>query len=133
MTTTKKASLGPWTDDENRAIVALYFIMLDRALYRQPYNKAAMIRNVKGTDSTPTAAHPLAARSRGSVELKLMNCSAAHRDIGTESGGNPVTMDGFGYRALPNYQATLKAAMATGIVSNATRPMHHPGDPVAIQ
>lgn len=121
MSTTKKANAGPWTDDENRAIVALYFAMLHRALYRQPYNKAAMIRHAKGTDSTPTPAYPLAARSRGSVELKLMNCSAAHRDIGTESGGNPVTMDGFGYRALPNYQATLKVAMATGIVRDAVR------------
>ncbi len=111
MSTTKKAGLGPWTDDENRAIVALYFIMLGRAISGQDYNKAAMIRNAKGTDSEPTAAYPLAARSRGSIELKLMNCSAAHRDVSRESGGNATTMDGHGYRALPNYQAKLKAAM----------------------
>ena len=40
-----------------------------------------------------------------------MNASAAHRDLrpGAE------TMDGYGYRCLPNYQATLKVAMNTGL------------------
>lgn len=114
MTTTKAASLGPWTADENRAIVALYFKMLDSATTGQTYVKAAMIRAAQqGPAAIPSAGlGTLGARSKGSIEAKLMNCSAAHRDVSAESGGQAVTMDGYGYRALSNYQATLKVAMA---------------------
>ena len=100
----------PWSDTENGANVALYFAMLDKATAGQPYNKAAMIRTAQGgpvSDGDIMPLAPLAARSRASIEFKLMNASAAHRDIDP----NAETMHGHGYRAMPNYQATLKTAM----------------------
>lgn len=108
MTTTKKRP-SPWSDSENAALVSLYFTMLDKAIAGQHYNKAAMIRQAQSDGvSYPLDLGALKDRSRGSVELKLMNASATHRDL-----GGAVTMDGYGYRCLPNYQATLKVAMLT--------------------
>lgn len=116
----------PWTTEENAALCALYFAMLDKAKQGQPYNKAAMIRNVQANplqavDDTPRG--PLAARSRGSIEAKLMNASAAHRDLNQESGisgYSAITMDGYGYRCLSNYQAALKAAMTEALKARFT-------------
>ncbi len=99
---------GPWQDHENAALVTLYFAMLDHAIAGEKYNKAAMIRG------TQRASSALCKRSRGSIEAKLMNASAAHRDL----GGTP-TMDGYGYRALSNYQKTLKDAMRTKLERRA--------------
>lgn len=88
-----------WTGSENAGVAVLYFDMLDLAVSGQAYNKAAMIRNLqKGI---------LSDRSRGSIESKLMNASAAHADIAP----NDTTMSGFGYRPLSNYQATLRDAI----------------------
>lgn len=117
MSTTKKANAGPWTDYENDACIRLYFEMLDAATIGTAYNKAAMIRAVQqGPAEIPgVGLGALGARSRGSVELKLMNCSAAHRDLRP----NAVTMDGYGYRCLPNYQATLKVAMNEALANGA--------------
>ncbi len=109
----------PWTDTENAAIVALYFAMLDMATAGQPYNKAAMLREANqpqtqpaGFKATPYSAE-LRARSKGSIEAKLMNCTAAHRTLidsrGSERYG--ITMAGFGYVPLGNYQASLKIAI----------------------
>lgn len=100
----------PWIDTENGGVVALYFEMVDKATTGRPYNKAAMIRSyskpVQG-DGYYGISRPLANRSRGSIEFKLMNCSAAHADLvpGAE------TMHEHGYRAMPNYQSSLKDAM----------------------
>ena len=104
-------TIKAWTDTENSACIALYFTMLDSAIAGKPYNKAAMIRNARETNAE---AYPggfyglLRNRSRGSIEAKLMNCSAAHRDLAPHA----VTMERFGYRALPNYQRALRDAMA---------------------
>lgn len=100
----------PWSKTENGALVALYFEMLDAELDEQRYSKADHIRAVRGEKQTSVASFreaPLANRSRGSIEFKLMNASAAHADI--ETGAE--TMHGHGYRELPNYQAALKVAM----------------------
>ncbi len=108
---------GPWTDAENAALIALYFTMLDHATAGEAYNKAAMIRAAQGEQTSNQrggAFTPLSNRSRGSIEAKLMNASAAHRDL----GGTP-TMDGYGYRALSNYQKTLKDAMAAALANEA--------------
>lgn len=107
----------PWTDDECRAVVTLYLHMLNNATDGKPYNKAAMIREARTglecrVPDAERCAHPgrpLAERSRGSIEAKLMNCSAAHADLVPDA----VTMDGYGYRALSNYQKALKHALAT--------------------
>ena len=108
MTATRKA----WTDSENAALVALYFTMLDAALMHRPYCKAAMIRDQQtGFDPTNGAVAfdqgPLFNRTKQSIEFKLMNASAAHGHLDPHAD----TMDVFGYRAMPNYQASLKDAM----------------------
>lgn len=111
--TDKKARPAPWSDQENRAIAALYFFMLALAISGRQYNKAALVRRAQGIDEVdPRVAQifdgQLADRSRPSIEMKLMNCSAIHRDL---NGPTTVTMDGYGYRAMPNYQSSLKAAL----------------------
>ncbi len=110
---------APWNDSENPACVTLYFAMLDKATAGESYVKAQMIRRAQQGWNTPTGrvAGPLADRSRASIEMKLMNCSAAHAAIGDGIAGRvTVTMNGFGYRAMPNYQAALKSAMNEAIV-----------------
>jgi hypothetical protein len=95
----------PWTPAENAALVSLYFHMLDCAMTGEAYNKAQLIRVAQGVDNDYTPA--LANRSRGSIEAKLMNASAAHADL--DPGAE--TMASHGYKAWGNYQATLKAAL----------------------
>lgn len=102
----------PWTPAENRALAVLYFRMLFCARMGASYNKAAMIRDAQGTDEKPGSLH---GRTRGSIEAKLMNASAAHRDL--EPGA--VTMDGYGYRALANYQGSLRDAMRDALAQIA--------------
>lgn len=107
----------PWTDDEQRAVIALYFHMLDLS-HRSPktLNKAALIRNaqrkpIEAIDSTRTITHidgPLSDRSRGSIEAKLMNITACVHDLGQYNN----SMAEFGYRPLSNYQKSLKTAVA---------------------
>ena len=109
----------PWDDTENGGLLALYFTMLDCVEAGEDYSKAELIRISRGIDNDYTA--PLANRSRGSIEFKLMNASAAHADIiadslklpadMAQSLALPQTMHSHGYRAMPNYQAALKAAM----------------------
>jgi hypothetical protein len=86
--------------------------MLDKAIAGQPYNKAAMIREVQLSWTTHESGAwkdepPLQQRSRGSIEAKLMNASAAHLEIAP----NAETMATHGYKAWGNYQAALKDAM----------------------
>ncbi len=110
----------PWTDAENVALAYLYFEMFDYAIAGRKYNKAYLIRIARELDC-PLTHYPFAGnlteRSRGSIEAKLMNASACHVDILIRSGFaselNNVkarTMDGYGYRALSNYQKSLKTA-----------------------
>jgi hypothetical protein len=123
MTTSKRAA--PWSPEENAALVALYFTMLDKATAGQSYNKAAMIRiarmGVNVTDPVQSDhngyAFKLTDRSRGSIEAKLMNASAAHRDILHATGqlAEHKTMAGYGYKAWGNYQKDLKDAMRAEI------------------
>ena len=105
----------PWTPAENAALVRLYFRMLDAATTGRPYTKAAMIRHVQQLPHGRDDAAALANRSRPSIECKLMNASAAHRDLCPEA----ETMDSHGYRALANYQRTLRDAMAEAIARRA--------------
>jgi len=106
---------APWNDQENAALVALYFAMLDKAIAGQSYNKAAMIRREReqlDLDHVPGQRVPfLADRSRGSIEAKLMNASAAHLAIDPEA----TTMAGYGYKAWGNYQSSLKDALIEAI------------------
>ncbi len=96
-----------WTDRENAAVAALYFRMLYLAVNGFPYNKRAMIRDAQNGNVAEQIADDLRARSKGSIEAKLMNCTAAHAD----TVHNAETMSGHGYRPLTRYQKSLKAAM----------------------
>lgn len=129
--TEAKPRPAPWSDTENAALVALYFVMLDSAIAGRAYNKAGMIREHQGEapNTSPTtgienAVHSaismraeLGNRSKQSIEFKLMNATAAHLDASDGVGGYVTTMDGYGYRAMPNYQASLKDAMREALVS----------------
>jgi hypothetical protein len=106
----------PWTDTENGALVALYFVMLALAESGKPYSKAAMIRAAQtGHGGSESYAGKLIDRSKGSIEFKLMNASAAHLDCLPDA----TTMHGFGYRELSNYQAALKEAMAVRLLTRS--------------
>jgi hypothetical protein len=94
--------------------VALYFTMLDKATAGDAYNKASMIRTAQGSGlnsngSAMLPPGPLAARSKQSIEFKLMNCSACHQALDP----NAETMHGHGYRALTSFQASLLDTMRT--------------------
>jgi hypothetical protein len=90
-------------------LASLYFDMLTPAAAGDSYNKAEMIRQHQGTEENPG---PLFNRSRGSIEAKLMNATAAHQDAIDRTALPPSeTMDGYGYRALANYQAALRGAI----------------------
>jgi hypothetical protein len=114
MTATKKRP-APWTPAENQNCVALYFAMIaaqqTKDEFGMAYNKAGMIRHARGEAvgayMTTVEHGSLAERSRPSIEMKLMNCSAIHKDLGAT-----YTMDDYGYRAMPNYQQALKQAMS---------------------
>jgi hypothetical protein len=107
---------APWNDKENAAVVRLYFDMLSFAIPGHKYNKAGMIRSYQFSGGRCEHPEALSERSRGSIEAKLMNCSAAHRDLGAA-----ITMDGFGYRCLANYQSALKDAIKAELVERQFR------------
>lgn len=120
-----------WTPAENAAVIALYFEMLDKAMTGQPYNKAQMLRVAKEGISEKDITGPfdystpyvglLGIRTKGSIEAKLMNCTAVHRDLTPDA----TTMDGYGYRALSNYQAALKEAMAAHMLGISAGLVEH--------
>lgn len=105
-----------WVPSENGALAALYFAMLDKAIAGEKYNKAAMIRNQRTIGD-----HLLCARSRGSIEFKLMNASAAHGALIPGA----TTMHGYGYRCLPNFQKGLKTAMQSALIVRGALPLTH--------
>ncbi len=116
----------PWTPAENAALVGaggLYFAMLDKAVAGKPYNKAAMIRLAQSNSVTgiTTSDAPLMRRTKQSIEFKLMNASACHAAIDPEA----ETMDGHGYRAMPNYQAALLDAMRTALGARGNEQWAH--------
>jgi len=65
-------SSDDWSDQQNDAVVASYFAMLSDELVGHPYNKAARNRVLQEQTG----------RSRGSVEFKLGNVSAAFQAFG---------------------------------------------------
>lgn len=83
-----------WSDPENDAVVAAYFAMLGDELTGRPYNKAAQNR----------ALQEQIGRSRGSIEFKLCNVSAAFIGLGLPIIG--------GYLPRFNGQMSLAEAAA---------------------
>ncbi len=104
-----------WTADEIDAGIGLYFSMLGLSLNGLKFNKRAMIRLVQGVVDTETGTAgtgALAARSRQSVEMKLMNITACINDIARERGTNYQSMENAGYKPLNSYQAALRLAVS---------------------
>ncbi|HWL55123.1 MAG TPA: DUF3883 domain-containing protein [Paracoccus sp. (in: a-proteobacteria)] len=83
-----------WSDDENDTIVAAWFTMLSAELGGVPYNKAAQNR----------ALQTALGRSRGSIEFKLCNISAAAKALAL-----PIIL---GYKPRFNFQMSLAEAIA---------------------
>jgi hypothetical protein len=103
------AKSKPWTQAECDACIKAYNVMLTGETVGAAVNKAAINRYLRGDEtgaqpSEQQAMHieqgALSDRSRGSIELKCMNISAARKslDLPTISG----------YKPLPNMQALLK-------------------------
>ena len=65
---------GPWSDEENDAIVADYFAMLDAELSGRGYNKAAHNRALRDRIG----------RERASIEFKHQNISAVLQGLGED-------------------------------------------------
>lgn len=86
--------IGDWTDAENDAIVAAYFSMLSDELSGRPYNKAAQNRVLQEA----------LGRSRGSIEFKHCNISAAAKGFGL-----PILS---GYQPRFNFQMSLAEAIS---------------------
>jgi hypothetical protein len=85
---------GPWTDEENDAIVADYFAMLDAELAGRPYSKAAHNRDLRGRMG----------RERTSIEFKHQNISAVLQGLGEDWIR--------GYKPAFNFQGSLVDAVA---------------------
>lgn len=93
-------STGDWSDTENDALVAAYFAMLSDELSGRSYNKAAQNR----------ALQERIGRSRGSIEFKLSNVSAACIGLGL-----PVIK---GYQPRFNFQMSLAEAASRWLARN---------------
>ncbi|WP_068300080.1 DUF3883 domain-containing protein [Pararhodobacter sp. CCB-MM2] len=83
-----------WSDFENDAVVAAYFSMLSDELSGRHYNKAAQNRDLQDQVN----------RSRGSIEFKMCNLSAAMRCLGL-----PIIK---GYAPRVIFQMALAEAVA---------------------
>ncbi|WP_173931664.1 DUF3883 domain-containing protein [Chelativorans sp. Marseille-P2723] len=85
---------GDWSDTENDAVVAAYFAMLSDELAGRPFNKAAQNRLLQEQIG----------RSRGSIEFKHCNISAAAKGFGL-----PMVK---GYQPRFNFQMSLAEAIS---------------------
>lgn len=86
---------GPWSDEENEAIVGAYFEMLDEEAAGRPYSKAAMRRRLQQG--------ALSKRTSGSIEYKMQNISGVLDDY------EQAWIEG--YKPARNYQRELEAAV----------------------
>lgn len=93
-----------WTKSENVALVAAYLRMLALSNAGTKFNKAAIRRELVGTDA---AKGPLFCRSKGSIEFKLMNVSGCLKALGR------LTLPG--YAPAMNYQAELMATVCEAL------------------
>lgn len=84
---------GDWTDEQNDAIVADYFVMLADDIAGRPYSKAEHNRLLQTGISRP----------RGSIEYKHQNISAVLKGLGEDWIA--------GYKPAFNFQASLVDAV----------------------
>lgn len=104
-------SIG-WSVDETFACIVFWTAVHVAARDGERFNKAAAIRELQ--------AGPLSARTRGSIEAKTMNVTAAAEVLGVEPSGidragNPAVCPG--YKAAPN-RARLIDEMLPGMLSS---------------
>jgi hypothetical protein len=95
-----------WNADENHAVVAAYFAMLDDERSGRDYSKTTVRRQLM--------AGALARRSKGSIEFKLQNISAVLDDYSLP------WIDG--YKPRRNYQADLEAEVMTAARMHGLEP-----------
>jgi hypothetical protein len=93
-----------WTESENTAVCLAYCIMLAAQKRGEKFNKSAIRRELIGTEAEQG---PLYNRSNGSIEAKLMNCSAVAVSLGW-----PLLK---GYKPAPNYQKCLRWHMTEAL------------------
>jgi len=93
---------GPWQDREIQAVILLYRAMLNAVVTEKKYTKRHMIIATQALGLN---------RSRGSIEAKLMNVTAATEQLGRSD----LSMSDHGYRPLSNMQKALKEAVADWI------------------
>jgi len=111
---------GPWVDAELAAAIELYDQMHKLTMMGATFNKARMIREARCFNG---AHQPLIGRSKGSIEMKLMNISAA-----CEAFDRPdLSMAEHGYRPMKNMQKALKDAVEVWL---AFEPVRKPQGPV---
>lgn len=89
-----------WSDEENDAVVASYFSMLQDEISGRPYVKAAHNRLLQNQIG----------RSKGSIEFKMSNVSAAAIGFGL-----PIIK---GYQPRFNFQMTLAEAISRWLARN---------------
>jgi hypothetical protein len=99
-------SATAWSDEENDAIVAAWFSMLADDLTGRPVNKAAQNR----------ALQEQTGRSRGAIEFKHCNISAAARAFGL-----PILS---GYQPHFNFQMTLAEAISRWLARHPDWDVH---------
>ena len=105
---------GAWTGQEQLDVIELYDQMHRCAMTGEPYNKAKMIRYTRDTSRLNA---PLAARSKGSIEMKLMNISAACEALGRPD----LSMAEHGFRPMKNMQKSLKDAVEVWLAFEPVR------------
>jgi len=93
-------AVGPWSDEENDAIVADYFAMLGAELSGRRYNKAAHNRALRDRIG----------RERASIEFKHQNISTVLQGLGEDWIR--------GYKPAFNFQAALVDAVARWVARN---------------
>lgn len=79
-----------WSEIDVQELIALYFKMLNLQGNGIKYSKAPLVRELMASQG----------RSKGSIETKLMNVTAALMSLNL-----PDTVQG--YKALPNYNKDL--------------------------
>lgn len=98
-----------WNQSEIDSCIGMYIAMRVLVEREVPFVKAQLLREIIGA-ATPAQPKgnpgaPLYSRSKGSVEMKLMNITAALESLGRDD----LSMAEHGYRPLKNIQASLKA------------------------
>ena len=89
-----------WNETEQKQVIELYMAMLTQVKNGRKYSKASMIRETQSLGL---------ARSKGSIESKLMNLSA----IACAANRPDLSMAQHGYKALTNYQSSAAGAFLT--------------------